>query len=99
MDIQEAEVYEKSPRLQDMETPETNLLNQEIVATIKMAIEGLPKEMRIAIMLCEFDNLSYEEIARVMNCPVGTVRSRIFRAREAIDRVLAPLLTNGDVNE
>lgn len=95
IDIQEAEIIENSPQLQDIETPETELLNQEIVATIKKTIDGLPEEMRVAIMLCEFDGLSYEEIARVMDCPVGTVRSRIFRAREAIDNVLTPLLTHG----
>jgi RNA polymerase sigma-70 factor (ECF subfamily) len=82
--------------LQDNTTPETELLNQEILTTIKKAIEHLPEEMRIAIMLCEFDGLSYEDIAITMNCPVGTVRSRIFRAREAIDQVLSPLLSHGD---
>lgn len=95
VDIQEAEVFENIAQLQDTETPETELLNQEIMATIKKTIDGLPEEMRVAIMLCEFDGLSYEEIARVMDCPVGTVRSRIFRAREAIDNVLSPLLTHG----
>jgi RNA polymerase sigma-70 factor (ECF subfamily) len=96
VDIQEVEVYENIPQLQDMETPETELLNQEILATIKKTIEGLPEEMRVAIILCEFDGLSYEAIAQTMNCPVGTVRSRIFRAREAIDNELTPLLTHGD---
>jgi RNA polymerase sigma-70 factor (ECF subfamily) len=96
VDIQEVEVSENQPQLQDMETPETNLLNQEILATIKKTIEGLPEEMRVAIILCEFDGLSYEAIAQAMNCPVGTVRSRIFRAREAIDNELTPLLTHGD---
>jgi RNA polymerase sigma-70 factor, ECF subfamily len=97
IDLQEAEIYENAPQLQDMETPETQLLNQEILATIKKTIDGLPEEMRVAIMLCEFDGLSYEEIAQVMDCPIGTVRSRIFRAREAIDNVLTPLLANGDL--
>lgn len=96
VDIQEVEVVENIPQLQDSDTPETHLLNQEIVATIKKTIENLPEEMRIAITLCEFDGLSYEAIAQTMNCPVGTVRSRIFRAREAIDHELTPLLTYGD---
>lgn len=97
IDIQEAEVYENVTQLQNIETPETELLNEEILATIRKTIDSLPEEMRVAIMLCEFDGLSYEEIAQTMDCPIGTVRSRIFRAREAIDNVLTPLLTHGDL--
>ncbi len=97
IDIQEAEVYENVAQLQNIETPETELLNEEILATIRKTIDSLPEEMRVAIMLCEFDGLSYEEIAQAMDCPIGTVRSRIFRAREAIDNVLTPLLTHGDL--
>jgi RNA polymerase sigma-70 factor, ECF subfamily len=96
VDIETAEVFENVPQLHDIETPETELLNQEILATIKKTIEGLPEEMRVAIVLCEFNGLSYEAIAHAMDCPVGTVRSRIFRAREAIDYELTPLLTHGD---
>lgn len=96
-DIDEVELLETTPAFQDLETPESELLNQEILAAIKKTIDNLPEEMRIAIMLCEFDGLSYEEIAKVMDCPIGTVRSRIFRAREAIDHVLTPLLTHGDL--
>ncbi len=92
VDVQDAEQIEKAPQLQGMETPERQLLNQEIVETIKTAIAKLPDEMRIAIMLREFEGMSYEEIAQAMDCPVGTVRSRIFRAREAIDSKLTPLL-------
>lgn len=92
VDVQDAEQIEKAPQLQGMETPERLLLNQEIVETIKTAIAKLPEEMRIAIMLREFEGMSYEEIAQAMDCPVGTVRSRIFRAREAIDSKLTPLL-------
>jgi RNA polymerase sigma-70 factor, ECF subfamily len=95
VDIQKAEVVENLLQLQDMETPETQLLNQEILTTIKKTIDNLPEEMRIAITLCEFDGLSYEAIAQAMDCPVGTVRSRIFRAREAIDYELTSLLTHG----
>jgi RNA polymerase sigma-70 factor (ECF subfamily) len=97
VDAQEAETYENAVQLQDLQTPETELLNEEILTTLKKTIEGLPEEMRVAIMLCEFDGLSYEDIAQVMGCPIGTVRSRIFRAREAIDTVLTPLLTHGDL--
>jgi RNA polymerase sigma-70 factor (ECF subfamily) len=92
IDIQDAEQIENAPQLQGMESPERLLLNQEIVETIKTAIDKLPEEMRIAIMLREFEGMSYEEIAQAMDCPVGTVRSRIFRAREAIDNKLNPLL-------
>ncbi len=92
VDIQDAEQIENAPQLQGMETPERLLFNQEIIETIKTAIEALPEEMRVAIMLREFEGMSYEEIADAMDCPVGTVRSRIFRAREAIDSKLTPLL-------
>ena len=96
VDIQDAEVFENAPQLQGMETPERHLLNQEIVDTIQEAIDKLPEDMRTAIMLREFEGMSYEEIAEAMDCPVGTVRSRIFRAREAIDNKLNPLLEHGD---
>jgi RNA polymerase sigma-70 factor (ECF subfamily) len=92
VDVQDAEQIENAPQLQGMETPERLLLNEEIVEVIKTAIDKLPEEMRIAIMLREFEGMSYEEIALAMDCPVGTVRSRIFRAREAIDNKLTPLL-------
>ncbi|GAB6142347.1 RNA polymerase sigma factor RpoE [Methylosoma difficile] len=92
VDIQEAEQIENAPQLQGIETPEGLLMNDEIVAVIKSAIDNLPEEMRTAIMLREFEGMSYEEIAEAMSCPVGTVRSRIFRAREAIDNKLSPLL-------
>ena len=72
--------------------PERLLLTQEIMDTIKTALATLPEEMRVAIELREFDGLSYEEIAEAMDCPVGTVRSRIFRARATIDNMINPLL-------
>jgi len=97
VDIQEAEALENAPQLQGLETPERLLLNQEIIDVISAAIDELPEEMRTAIILREFDGMSYEEIAEAMDCPVGTVRSRIFRAREAIDTKLNPLLEQGDV--
>jgi len=83
---------ENAQQLQGMDTPEQELYNEEILEAIKSVIDGLPEEMRNAIMLREFDGLSYEEISQAMDCPVGTVRSRIFRAREAIDAKLKPLL-------
>lgn len=92
VDVQDAEQVENAPQLKGMDTPEYLLMNDDIIDVIKKAIEKLPEEMRTAIMLREFEGLSYEEIAQTMECPVGTVRSRIFRAREAIDKKLTPLL-------
>ncbi len=92
VDATEAEQYESGSLLRDGATPEREMLSAEIEAEIHRAIEGLPRELREAITLREMEGLAYEEIATVMDCPVGTVRSRIFRAREAIDRRLAPLL-------
>ncbi|MBD9355898.1 RNA polymerase sigma factor RpoE [Methylomonas albis] len=92
IDVQDAEQVENAAQLKDTETPESLLMNEQIVAVIKSAIERLPEEMRIAITLREFEGMSYEEIAEAMDCPIGTVRSRIFRAREAIDQKLNPLL-------
>lgn len=92
VDIQDAEAFENAPQLQGMDTPERLLISQEIIDTIKTAIEKLPEDMRIAIILREFEGMSYEEIAETMDCPVGTIRSRLFRAREAIDSKLTPLL-------
>ena len=92
VDIQTLENQENFPQLQSLETPEIQLLTEEILNIVKQTINTLPYEMRIAITLCEFDNLSYEEIAHIMDCPVGTIRSRIFRAREMIADTLTPLL-------
>lgn len=92
VDVQEAEAIENAPQLQGLDSPERLLLTQEIMDTIKTALADLPEEMRVAIELREFDGMSYEEIALAMDCPVGTVRSRIFRARAAIDTLINPLL-------
>ena len=92
VDIQDAEQLENAAQLKGMDTPEHLLMSDDNVEVIETAIEKLPEEMRTAIMLREFDGMSYEEIAQAMECPVGTVRSRIFRAREAIDKKLIPLL-------
>jgi RNA polymerase sigma-70 factor (ECF subfamily) len=92
IDAQEAEQYEGQSFLKEYETPERVLLKDEIEETVFKAIEELPEDLRTAITLREFEGMSYEEIAQTMGCPIGTVRSRIFRAREAIDNKLRPLL-------
>jgi len=92
VDLNDAEQIEGARQLKGLDTPDSLLMNDQIVEAIKEAIDGLPDEMKTAIMLREFEGMSYEEIAEAMDCPVGTVRSRIFRAREAIDKKLTPLL-------
>jgi RNA polymerase sigma-70 factor (ECF subfamily) len=78
--------------MQETGTPEANVLTKEMADAVSRAVEQLPEDLRMAITLREIEGLSYDEIAEVMNCPIGTVRSRIFRARDAIDRELKPLL-------
>lgn len=92
IDAQDAEQFSGDTGLREYATPERLLLRDEIEQTITAAIEALPDELRTAITLRELEGLSYEEIAQAMDCPIGTVRSRIFRAREAIEARLAPLL-------
>ncbi len=91
-DAEEAEVFEDASQLRDINTPESLLLTRQIGETVNAAMDALPEELRHAIVLREIDGLSYEEIATVMSCPIGTVRSRIFRAREAVAERLRPLL-------
>ena len=91
-DNEEAEGFEDAEQLRDSNTPESELEGKEIAATVNRAMNALPEDLRTAITLREIEGLSYEEIANVMNCPVGTVRSRIFRARDAIAAELRPLL-------
>ena len=91
-DHEEAESFEEAVGLRDAATPEGELLGREIAQTVNKAMDALPEDLRTAISLREIEGLSYEEIANVMNCPIGTVRSRIFRAREAIAADLRPLL-------
>ncbi len=91
--IEDAVQMDGASQLRDRATPARELLRQEIEQTVFGAVEDLPEELRTAITLREVDGLSYEEIAEAMNCPIGTVRSRIFRAREAIDERLRPLLS------
>ena len=92
LNVSEMEQIDDSNALKDLDTPEHLLLTKEIQDTVIRAIEGLPEDLHTAITLRELEGLSYEEIAEVMACPIGTVRSRIFRAREAIDKLLNPLI-------
>lgn len=86
VELEDAEYYEGGGALRDIESPESALYGAELKAVVERAIGELPDDLRTAVTLREFDGLSYEDIAEIMNCPVGTVRSRIFRAREAIDK-------------
>ena len=92
IDVVEAEQYGHTEQLSDVQTPESIVLSEEIRGKVAEVINRLPPDLRQAITLRELEGLSYEEIAEVMDCPIGTVRSRIFRAREAIDAVVKPLL-------
>ena len=98
IDAQEAEDYGASEWLKEYATPEREVLAAELQATIHQAMGELPSDLREAITLREIEGLSYEEIAAVMDCPIGTVRSRIFRAREAIDSKLEPILDDDSHN-
>jgi RNA polymerase sigma-70 factor (ECF subfamily) len=95
MDNAEAESYGESDLLRDVDTPERVLMSKQIANTVNQAMAELPEELRTAVTLREIEGLSYEEIAQVMDCPIGTVRSRIFRARESIAQKLRPLLDTG----
>ncbi|MEO5566073.1 MAG: RNA polymerase sigma factor RpoE [Luteimonas sp.] len=96
IDIADAEQFDSGIRLRDNDTPERELMRQQMEQTLMRAVEALPEDLRVAITLREVEGLSYEEIAQQMDCPIGTVRSRIFRAREAIDLELRPLMDNDD---
>ena len=91
-DNEDAEDFEDSGLLKEMNTPESELMSKQIAQTVNQTLDSLPEELRTAISLREIDGLSYEEIANIMDCPIGTVRSRIVRAREAISEQLRPLL-------
>ncbi|MEX2241896.1 MAG: RNA polymerase sigma factor RpoE [Burkholderiales bacterium] len=92
VEAEDAEGFEDGEQLRDINTPESLLLSKEIAQTVNATIDELPEELRTAIQLREIEGMSYEDIARIMDCPIGTVRSRIFRAREAIAERLRPLL-------
>mgnify|MGYP000153212202 CR=1 FL=1 len=93
LDIVDAEILDQSGRLADSESPEASIARDQLEAAVYEAIEKLPDDLRPPITLRELDGLAYEDIAQVMQCPVGTVRSRIFRAREAVDEHIRPLVT------
>jgi len=92
IEISDAEYFEGAVKLKDNDSPENELYKAELEKTVFKAIDQLPEDLRTAVTLREFDAMSYEEIAEVMQCPVGTVRSRIFRAREAIDKQISSLV-------
>ena len=91
---EDGETFDETDNLTDSSTPESELASRQIAQTVNKAIEDLPEELRNAIVMREIDGMSYEDIAQSMNCPIGTVRSRIFRAREAIATRLRPMLGN-----
>lgn len=97
-DAEEAESFEDAGLLHEVSTPENELMSKQVVNTVQLALQQLPEDLRSALTLREIEGLSYEEIASVMNCPVGTVRSRIFRAREAVAEKLRPLLETSQGN-
>ena len=92
IDIEDAEIYSEDDHIKDIATPENLAMREQLQQTIDTAISALPDDLRTALTLREFEGLSYEEISQVMDCPVGTVRSRIFRARESVDARIKPLL-------
>ncbi|MET3998415.1 RNA polymerase sigma factor RpoE [Marinobacterium sp. MBR-109] len=94
VDVDDAQYLGAENELRDLETPENALYRDELERVVKQTLDRLPEDLRVALTLREFEGMSYEDIANVMDCPVGTVRSRIFRAREAIDKEIAPLLNN-----
>lgn len=92
LEVEDAEFYSGNEAIHEMNTPERMLLRDELQNVIDLAFRDLPDDLRMAVTLREIDGLSYEEIAEAMDCPIGTVRSRIFRAREAIDKKIQPLI-------
>jgi len=99
IDVDDAEQFASGMRLRDNDTPERELMRQQLEQTVMRAVQSLPEELRVAITLREVDGLSYDEIAKRMDCPIGTVRSRIFRAREAIDLEMKPLMDGESTTE
>ena len=91
-DAEEAEEFDDGDQLRDLNTPENLLMSKQIAQTLNQSMDRLPQELRTAIMLREIEGMSYEDIAKIMSCPIGTVRSRIFRARETIAEQLRPML-------
>ncbi len=96
VDAMDATIYYDAPELKEFETPENSLMSVELEQAIQLAIDSLPEDTATAIKLREFEGMSYEEIAQAMDCPIGTVRSRIFRAREAIDKQVKAVMGEED---
>jgi RNA polymerase sigma-70 factor (ECF subfamily) len=94
-DIEEAETFDDADHLREVDTPDSMLQSKQVAEAVNRAVERLPEDLRQSIVLREIEGMSYEEIAEAMDCPIGTVRSRIFRAREAIATELRPLLERG----
>lgn len=92
MEVEDAELLDTAPGLRELGSPERQMQRDQLQQAIDSALDELPEELRSALLLREFEGLSYEDIAKVLECPIGTVRSRIFRARDAIDRRIAPLM-------
>jgi RNA polymerase sigma-70 factor (ECF subfamily) len=90
---------EQGFELEGDQSPEGEMASEEIHRVIRQALEQMPEELRLALTMCEFDGFSYDEIAEVMECPIGTVRSRIFRARQSLDKKLRPLISTNEVEE
>jgi RNA polymerase sigma-70 factor (ECF subfamily) len=97
-DAEDSESFDDAGLLQEVSTPENELMSKQVVDVVQASLQQLPEDLRSALTLREIEGLSYEEIASVMNCPVGTVRSRIFRAREAVADNLRPLLETNKGN-
>lgn len=98
LDAEEAEALDEASLLHEVSTPENELMSKQVVHVVQTSLQQLPEDLRSALTLREIEGLSYEEIAEVMNCPIGTVRSRIFRAREAVAENLRPLLETSKGN-
>ncbi len=97
VDVEDAMYFEGNSQLKDLENPQNKLSSEELMEKVNQSIKTLPEDLRVALTLREYDGMSYEEIADVMDCPVGTVRSRIFRAREAVEQSIQPLLEHTEV--
>jgi RNA polymerase sigma-70 factor (ECF subfamily) len=97
IDVEDAMYFEGNSQLKDLENPQNKLSSEELMEKVNQSIKKLPEDLRVALTLREYDGMSYEEIADVMGCPVGTVRSRIFRARETVEQAIKPLLDHTEV--
>jgi RNA polymerase sigma-70 factor (ECF subfamily) len=97
VDVEDAMYFEGNSQLKDLENPQNKLSSEELMEKVNQSIKKLPEDLRVALTLREYDGMSYEEIADVMGCPVGTVRSRIFRARETVEQAIQPLLDHTEV--